>query len=85
VTDPDGNPVGVGIVSVTAGGPAAKAGLAPGEVITKLDTRSISSTQDLADALAEHMPGQGVTVTVMSANSGNSREVHIVLGTLASH
>lgn len=84
VTDPDGNPVGVGIVSVTPGGPAAKAGLVPGEIITTLDMRRIASTQDLADALAEHVPAQRVTVTVMPANGGSSREVQVALGTLAS-
>jgi S1-C subfamily serine protease len=84
LTDPKGKPVGVGIVSVASGGPAAKAGVGPREIITKLDMRRISSTQDLADALAEHMRGQRVTVTVMSANSGSSREVQILLGTLAS-
>ena len=83
VTDTNGNPVGVGIVSVAPGGPAAKAGLAPGEFITKLDMTRIASTQDLADALAEHVPGQRVTLTVTPANGG-SREVDVRLGTLAS-
>jgi S1-C subfamily serine protease len=81
VTDPNGNPVGVGIVSVAPGGPAAKAGLVPGETITKLDMTRIASTQDLADALAEHVPGQRVTLTVTPANGG-SREVNVLLGTL---
>jgi putative serine protease PepD len=84
VTDTAGNPEGAGITSVVPGGPAATAGLVPGEVITRLGSATISSAQDLADALAEHAAGEHTTVTVISAPGGTQRVVDVVLGDLAS-
>jgi putative serine protease PepD len=86
VVDANGTPVGAGITSVVPNGPAAKAGLAPGDVITKLDSATIATAQDLANALARDGPGQRVSVTVISAasSSPSSRTVEIILADLSS-
>jgi S1-C subfamily serine protease len=83
VTDANGNPVGAGVASVVPGGPAAKAGIVPGDVITKVGSTPVTSAQALADALAQHTAGQRVTVTITSPSGSGSRTVNVVLGDLA--
>jgi putative serine protease PepD len=83
VTDANGNPLGAGVASVVPGGPAAKAGIVPGDVITKIGSTPVTSAQALADALAQHTAGQRVTVTITSPSGSGSRTVNVVLGDLA--
>ncbi len=49
---------------VAVGTPAARAGLAPGDIITKLDEIQISDAAGLVDALAETDPDQEIVLTV---------------------
>jgi putative serine protease PepD len=60
VTVRDGEQGGARIVDVTAGGPGAKAGLKPGDVVTKLDERSIDTSDALVAAVRSHQPGDKV-------------------------
>jgi len=53
---------GVVIGSVTEGGPAAKAGLQPGDVVTQFNNRRVRETQELLLAVAESPPGRDVRV-----------------------
>jgi putative serine protease PepD len=48
---------------VVAGGPAATAGLASGDVITRIDDVEISSMSSLVIALRSHQPGDTVMIT----------------------
>jgi len=81
VTGPDGQPGGVGIVSVTPGGAAAKAGLQPGDTITKVNGTPTPDTETLAAVLAGLHPGQQVPVTVTKAD-GTTTTVHLTLSQL---
>jgi S1-C subfamily serine protease len=81
VTGPSGQPAGVGIAAVTPGGPAAKAGLQPGDVITKVNGTAIPDTETLAAVLAGLRPGQPVPVTVTRPD-GSTTTVHLTLGQL---
>jgi M6 family metalloprotease-like protein len=58
--DEDGVPIG----RITPGSPADKAGLKSGEILLRIDGHALSSSFNLADALAEKKPGDTVTVTV---------------------
>ncbi|HET9970528.1 MAG TPA: trypsin-like peptidase domain-containing protein [Streptosporangiaceae bacterium] len=78
---PDGTSAGVGIVSVTAGGPAAKAGLRAGDLITAVNGTATPDTQTLAAVLANLRPGQVASVRVDRA-SGGSATVKVTLGQL---
>ncbi|MHA6793433.1 S1C family serine protease [Pseudonocardia bannensis] len=78
VTDPDGKPIGVGIVAVQAGGPAATAGLQPGDVITAIDGNAVTDVITLQAVLAQHEPGDTVQVTVL--RTGGAVTVPVVLG-----
>ncbi|MFD3498610.1 S1C family serine protease [Streptomyces sp. NPDC058678] len=63
---------------VEAGGPAAKAGLKPGDVITKLDDRVIDSGPTLIGEIWTHQPGDKVTVTY--ERGGKTHTVELTLG-----
>ncbi|MET7450386.1 trypsin-like peptidase domain-containing protein [Streptomyces sp. NPDC005574] len=52
-----------GSSAVESGGPAAKAGLKPGDVITKLDDHVIDSGPTLIGEIWTHQPGDKVTIT----------------------
>ncbi|MEU7660766.1 S1C family serine protease [Streptomyces lincolnensis] len=62
---------------VESGGPAAKAGLKPGDVITKLDDRVIDSGPTLIGEIWTHQPGDKVTVTY--ERDGKTHTVELTL------
>jgi putative serine protease PepD len=64
LTSPDGTPAGPGIVAVTPGGPADRAGLRVGDVIQAVGRARTPHATALAEALAAKDPGQTVTVAV---------------------
>ncbi|MGW0879048.1 trypsin-like peptidase domain-containing protein [Streptomyces sp. NPDC002671] len=63
---------------VEAGGPAAKAGLKPGDVITKLDDMVVDSGPTLIGDIWTHKPGDKVTITYK--RGGQEHTVDLVLG-----
>ncbi|MFF6802434.1 trypsin-like peptidase domain-containing protein [Streptomyces sp. NPDC012616] len=67
-----------GASAVEAGGPAAKAGLKPGDVITKLDDMVIDSGPTLIGEIWTHQPGDKVTITY--ERDGKSHTVDLTLG-----
>ncbi len=72
---------GAAVMSVVPGGPADKAGIKQGEVITKVGDRVIDSGDALIAAVRSHAPGDKVTVTVTDRDGGNPRTVDVTLGT----
>jgi S1-C subfamily serine protease len=75
-------PAGAIVTGLQADGPAAKAGIEEGEEITALDGEKIESVEALLDTLAQHEPGDRVTVTVNSGSGDGAveREVRVTLG-----
>jgi putative serine protease PepD len=71
---------GATLGSITPGGPAASAGLKPGDVVTKIDDRLIDDGDSLVAAVRAENPGAQVTLTVQSAG-GQPRQVPVTLGT----
>ncbi|MGN6254837.1 MAG: S1C family serine protease [Solirubrobacterales bacterium] len=83
-----------GLISeVVPGGPAEKAGLeggdeklrfqaaqyrTGGDVILQVDGRDIVGTDDLARIVADHQPGETVTLTIL--HDGQRKEVKLTLG-----
>jgi putative serine protease PepD len=82
VADAQGQPAGAGIVAVTAGGAAAKAGLRAGDVITAINGSAVTDAQSLTIALTDLQPGQTVPITVVRAD-GSTARVNVTLGTLS--
>ncbi|MDN3289672.1 trypsin-like peptidase domain-containing protein [Streptomyces thermocarboxydus] len=63
---------------VTTGGPGAKAGIRPGDVITKVDGRPVHSGEELIVKTRAHRPGDRLELTL--ERDGEERTVSLVLG-----
>jgi putative serine protease PepD len=70
---------GVYVQSVTAGGPAAKAGLKPGDVITAVNGHATPTVDDLTSVISEIKPGTTVRLAIVT-QSGERATVHLTLG-----
>jgi S1-C subfamily serine protease len=77
----DGTPAGIDVVSVTAGGPAAKAGVRPGDVITAINGTPTPDSQTLSALLAGLRSGQAASVSITRPD-GSTTTVHVTLGQL---
>jgi serine protease Do len=55
---------GAFVAEVTPGSPAAKAGVKPGDVITKLAGRDVSTAADVVELVSSHRIGDEVAVTL---------------------
>ncbi|MFF9128750.1 S1C family serine protease [Streptomyces sp. NPDC014806] len=64
--------------SVTPGGPGAKAGIKPGDVITAVDGQRVHSGEELIVKTRAHRPGDSLELTV--ERGGQVRKVSLVLG-----
>src|SRR5215475_1071333 len=80
VTSVDGASHGAAVVAVTPGGPAERAGLRAGDVISKLGPAPTPDADALLSALAAADPGQRVELTI--TRSGQAHTVPVTLGTL---
>jgi putative serine protease PepD len=79
----DGAPgLGATIRDVTAGGPAAKAGLQLGDVVTKVNDRRVTDADSLIVAVRSHDPGSTVTLTI--SRGGATKTLTVTLGTSAN-
>jgi len=68
------------VVEVSPGSPASQSTLKAGDVITKVDQRSVTSANEVVAAVLSHAPGDKVTLTL-----SDGRTVDIVLGSQPSN
>ena len=68
--------------AVISGGPADKAGIREGDIITKVDDRVIGEQGGLGSLIAEFLPGEKVTLTII--RDGKTQEVSVTLGSYES-
>ncbi|CQR62054.1 trypsin-like peptidase domain-containing protein [Streptomyces leeuwenhoekii] len=73
-----GTESGEGGPAVTEGGPGAKAGVRPGDVITAVDGQRVHSGEELIVKIRAHRPGDRLELTV--ERDGEERTVSLVLG-----
>lgn len=71
---------GAQVSKVDAGGPAAKAGLQDGDIITQVNGDQVSGPTELLSAIRSFAPGQTIKLTVTGPNGGNPHEVDVTLG-----
>ncbi len=71
---------GATIAQAVSGSPAAKAGLAAGDVITSIGGQSVSSASDVAHALVKYHPGDSISITWLD-QSGQSHTTTVTLAT----
>ena len=66
---------GVIVTGVLQGGPAAKAGLKPGDVIARVAGQEVGNVSELLTRIAALPPGQGARVDIVRRNQAMSLEV----------
>ena len=73
-----GSQPGAEIACVQPNSPASQAGLEVNDLVTKLNSTSIASTNQLISTLTKYSPGQTVTLTVQ--RDGQSKQIKVKLG-----
>jgi serine protease Do len=76
------NPFGALVSSVEKGSPAEKAGIEPGDVITKFNGTAIGQSAELPPLVADTVPGSAARVEVW--HNGKSREISLRVGEIKS-
>lgn len=74
-----GGASGVTIAAVTAGGPAAAAGLQVGDVVRSVGGSRVNDSDDVAAAIQDRRPGESVAVEI--ARGGSDQTIQVELGT----
>jgi len=72
VTDYGG--AGARVQRVVTGGPAAEAGISPGDLVIQIDGVPINNANAMSDVLVPHHPGDTIPVTVRTATGANRTE-----------
>src|SRR4051794_17304028 len=65
--------------TIVQGGPAANAGLQPGDKIVAIDDKKITSSEDVSAAVTSRKPGEQAKVTIL--RGGSRKVVTVNLGT----
>jgi S1-C subfamily serine protease len=68
---------GVVVYAVASGGPAARAGIRPGDVLTKVGNKRINSAEELLAALREHDPGETVSVSYLRDGTDRTAQLGV--------
>jgi tetratricopeptide (TPR) repeat protein len=75
---------GLPVLRVVAAGPAAQAGLQPGDVVLGADGRALKGTADLLAAVGSKKPGDQLSLEVRGAAAGSApRTIGLALGSTA--
>jgi putative serine protease PepD len=69
---------GVKLSSVESGGPADKAGLETGDIVTAIDGKDVSDIQQLIVRIRTHRPGEQVELTFN--RNGSEQSAQVTLG-----
>jgi putative serine protease PepD len=72
------NPDGARVESVTPGGPADRAGIQPGDVITRIDGRTVADPSGISTVIGTKRPGDEVAIEV--ERGGTTTTLHAKLG-----
>lgn len=75
--DPDDGSRGAVVMSVASGSAADKAGIAAGDLVTRVDGKAIDGAAALASAVRAHQPGQSVDLRVI--HNGSERTIKATL------
>jgi len=74
-------PTAVEIIQLTDGGPAARAGLRPRDIILRLDDRSVKTVWDLRRELEQRGEGSSVRLAFIRPGEGTPRTVELRVAT----
>ena len=79
IADTYNYPIGAWVSSVSAGGPAEKAGLSTGDIITAYNGKAITSFNDLRSAVNSSAIGDKVTLTIYRTTTKKEMTVEITV------
>jgi S1-C subfamily serine protease len=79
---PNSGTAGAVVASVASGSPASDAGLRSGDLITAVDSTTITDSDGLVAAIAAHKPGDHVTLTIHRGSQ--TSDLTVTLGTQPS-
>jgi S1-C subfamily serine protease len=82
VTNDQGQPIGVGVAALDPNGPAAKAGVRVGDLITGFEGEEIRTAQDLQTQIASRRPGDAVRLTATRPPAAEPFTITVTLGEL---
>ena len=68
------------VADATENGPAVKAGIQSGDIITAVDGQQVKDPKSLSEMIAKIDPGKSVKITVL--RDGKSRDIDVTLGNL---
>lgn len=68
---------GARVLSVSPGGPAERAGIAPGDLVVAVGARHVRQASDVVSALQLYRPGQRVSVRVVRAGVESDIEIEL--------
>lgn len=68
--------------AITRGGPAERAGLREGDIITKINDQVVGESSSLSSIIAEFLPGEEIELTIV--RDGQARTVNLTLGAFPS-
>lgn len=71
------------VAQVVSDGPAAKAGIRPGDLITTAAGKPVTDSSALSDILASMQPGQSLDLGIQT-QAGATKTVHVTLGSYPS-
>jgi putative serine protease PepD len=66
--------------AIMAGGPAAKAGMRPGDLITEIDGLKINSPEELIVEIRTHNVGDEVTITYLRGKESRTAKLILIAG-----
>lgn len=69
---------GVVVYAVTPDGPAATAGLRPGDVLTAVAGQKVTSVEELFAALRRHQPGETTSISYVRGGDPRTAQVRVV-------
>lgn len=65
------------IAGVVRGGPAHRAGIVPGDILTAVAGKPVASTTEMLNAISQLAPGKKATVSIMRRNRETAVEVQV--------
>ena len=77
----DSDSLGATLLSVTPGGPAAKAGLRSGDIITRLDGKSLTANDNMKTSADESLPGLRLVELAAQLKPQQTVSIEYVRGT----
>lgn len=72
-------PTGIYIYEITKGGPADKAGIQSGDIITKFDGQQVETMESLQNTIQYYKPGEKIKVTIAYADGREYKEKDVTV------